>query len=76
MSSGMGGMDIRLPMGLMFLIIGAVIGGYGLMTNGQPMYEEHSLGVNINLIWGGVLAGFGILMLALTFLGAKKNPQS
>ncbi len=75
MSSGMGGMDIRLPMGLMFTIIGGVIAVFGLVTNGNDMYTEHSLGININLWWGLVMVGFGIVMLLLTVL-AKKSGKS
>jgi len=76
MSSGMGGMDIRLPMGLMFVLIGGVIAVYGLMTNGDVMYDEHSLGININMWWGLVLTGFGALMLLLTWLAAQKKKES
>ena len=72
MSGGMGGMDIRLPMGLMFLIIGAIIAGYGLSTSGDAMYTDHSLGININLVWGVVMSGFGIIMLALAVVFGKK----
>ncbi|MGN6369292.1 MAG: hypothetical protein ACTHN5_13615 [Phycisphaerae bacterium] len=68
MSGGMSGMDIRLPMGLMFAIIGAVIAIYGMMTGGDPMYTQHSLGININLWWGLVMAVFGVIMLILALL--------
>jgi hypothetical protein len=67
MSDGMGGMDIRLPMGLMFSIIGAVITVYGAFTRGSVMYSDHSLGININLWWGLVLLAFGVIMLLLSF---------
>ena len=76
MSSGMGGMDIRLPMGLMFLIIGLVIACFGLATNGDAMYTEHSLGININLWWGMVMAAFGLVMLLLTWMTAQKAKKS
>ncbi len=71
MSSGMGGMDLRLPMGLMFVIIGAIIAGFGAVTNGNAMYAEHSLGININLIWGLVMLAFGAVMLLLTYMARK-----
>ena len=70
MSSGMGGMDLRLPMGLMFVIIGAIIAGYGAMTGGNAMYAEHSLDYNINLIWGLVMLAFGAGHAAADFHGA------
>jgi hypothetical protein len=63
---GGSGMDIRLPMGLMFSIIGAIIAVYGLFTQGNAMYAEHSLGININLWWGTIMLLFGLTMLALS----------
>jgi hypothetical protein len=71
MSGGIGGMDIRLPMGLMFGIIGAIIAIYGAATGGDAMYETHSLGININLWWGIVMAAFGGVMLLLAFVARK-----
>jgi hypothetical protein len=73
MSGAMGGMDIRVPMGLMFAIIGAVIAVYGMITNGQPMYETHSLGVNINLWWGLFMFLFGAVMLLLAYVARDKG---
>lgn len=66
MSSTMG-MDIRLPMGLLFLYIGVRLVMFGAVTNNDPMYAEHSLGININLWWGMILALFGLVNLALTW---------
>jgi hypothetical protein len=57
------GLDIRLPIGLMFTLLGVLIGGYGLFSD-RAIYAR-SLGVNVNLIWGIVLLVFGLLMLAL-----------
>ena len=56
------GVDIRLPIGGMFSIFGAVLVVYGIMTYGNEMYER-SLGHNVNLIWGAVMLVFGLLML-------------
>jgi hypothetical protein len=61
------GMDIRLPMGLMFCIIGGLIAVYGATTNGDPMYQDRSLGINVNLCWGSVLLLFGLIMLGLVW---------
>jgi hypothetical protein len=57
------GLDIRLPIGMMFTLLGAMLAVYGLATNSDAMYQL-SLGLNINLIWGGVLFLFGAVMLA------------
>jgi len=58
-------LDLRLPMGLMFSIVGAMLAIYGVITRSGSMYEEHSLGININFYWGLALLGFGLIMLLL-----------
>jgi hypothetical protein len=73
MSGGMGGMDIRTPMGLMFAIIGIIIAVFGMTTSGDPMYDKHSLGININLWWGLVMAAFGIIMLVMALVAGKSK---
>jgi hypothetical protein len=67
------GLDLRLPIGMMFSLLGAILAIYGLATNSDAMYLV-SLGININLIWGGVLFVFGVVMLvfALRARFAKK----
>jgi hypothetical protein len=68
------GLDIRIPIGLMFSILGAVLVIYGSVSNPQ-IYRDHSLGVNINLIWGAVIFVFGLIMLLLAWLGRKARPD-
>ena len=41
-------LDIRVPIGAMFSLIGILLAIYGLMTNGELMYAK-SLGINMNL---------------------------
>ena len=65
------GLDIRWPIGLMFTLIGALLTGTGLLTNGNAEMYHRSLDININLIWGLVLLIFGALMLLLAWRGAK-----
>lgn len=57
--------DIRVPVGVMFLVLGGLLAAYGLVS-GPEIYRAHSLGVNLNLGWGLVMALFGAVMLALT----------
>jgi hypothetical protein len=57
-------LDLRIPMGLMFLLVGAILSVYGLLTAGSPIYEK-SVGININLIWGVVMLVFGGAMFLL-----------
>jgi hypothetical protein len=67
-------MDIRLPLGLMFAVVGAVLVGFGAMTVSHPMYREHSLGVNLN-VWAGLgILAFGLAMLWLARRGAARRP--
>ena len=61
-------LDIRLPMGLLFLILGVILAGYGLMSD-PAIYQEHSLGQNVNLVWGSIFALFGAFMLWLSRRG-------
>jgi hypothetical protein len=58
-------LDLRLPMGLMFSLVGAMLAIYGAFTRSYAMYNEHSLGINVNLWWGLGLLGFGLLTLGL-----------
>ena len=66
------GFDIRMPIGMLFTLFGILLIGYGAATRESEMYAEHSLGVNMNLWWGGALLVFGLAMLALTRLRRKE----
>ena len=60
------GLDIRLPIGLMFGTLGGLLslyGLYGALSGSGEIYARHSLGVNVNLWWGLALVVFGSLML-------------
>jgi len=57
------GLDIRLPIGLMFTLVGVIMAIYGALTNGDAMYAQHSLDINVNLYWGCAMLVFGVLML-------------
>ncbi len=63
-------LDIRIPTGLLFLVIGVLLTGFGLMTPDSQIYER-SLGININAVWGLVLIAFGALMLGLAIRSAR-----
>jgi hypothetical protein len=60
------GLDIRLPMGMLFTILGILLIGFGLLSD--PTIYVQSLGINVNFRWGLVLLAFGMVML---FLGAR-----
>ena len=62
------GLDIRIPIGSMFAIIGALLAGYGAFTNGNAEMYKRSLSLNINLWWGLFLLAFGAIMLTCVYL--------
>jgi len=62
--------DLRLPLGLMFTLFGALLTGFGLISD--PAIYKKSLGINVNLNWGLVLLTFGVLCLVFA-LRARKN---
>jgi len=66
-------MDIRLPLGLMFAIHGALLAGFGAATASSTIYREHSLGINVNL-WSGLgMLAFGGSMLWLARRSGKRE---
>lgn len=62
------GLDIRTPIGYMFILVGGLLAGYG-QFGPQGIYQR-SLGININLRWGIVMLAFGTVM---ALLGTRKS---
>lgn len=65
------GIDIRLPLGGLFVVLGLLLAGYGL-TADKAVFAV-SLGINIDLIWGAVMTVFGAGMLGLWASGRRKG---
>ena len=65
------GLDIRLPIGGLFTVLGLLLAGYGLVSE-KALYER-SLGINVNLEWGLVMLIFGVIMAVLGRRGAGKG---
>ena len=63
------GLDVRLPVGVMFGIMGALLVGYGVLGD-QSIYAR-SLGINVNTIWGGVMIVFAAVLLLLAARRAR-----
>jgi hypothetical protein len=59
-------LDIRLPIGGLFTLLGLLLTGYGLL--GDAADYRRSLGHNVNLWWGMVVLVFGLIFL---FLGRR-----
>ncbi|MEO8663084.1 MAG: hypothetical protein ABI693_31785 [Bryobacteraceae bacterium] len=48
-------MDLRIPVSILFVTLGALLAGYGWSASA-------TLGWEINVLWGAVMLGFGLLM--------------
>lgn len=70
------GLDIRLPIGLMFTLLGAILGIYGLCTASSTELYQSSLDIDINLWWGGVLFVFGLAMLIPALRSRRAAPKA
>lgn len=64
------GLDIKIPIGLMFTLLGLMLAIFGLATSGNSELYSRSLDININLWTGLVMLVVGVLMLAT----AKRKP--
>src|SRR2546427_9212740 len=62
-------LDVRLPIGALFSVLGVLLAAYGAATRGRP--GTAPTGVPIDLVWGLVLLAFGALMLALARRGMR-----
>ncbi|HTA49797.1 MAG TPA: hypothetical protein VK930_10115 [Verrucomicrobiae bacterium] len=68
------GLDIRLPIGLLFSVIGLLLVGFGVFAD-KVIYQR-SLGLNVNLVWGAVLFVFGLIMLLLGRRSSASHPRA
>ncbi len=69
-------LDLRIPIGLLFSLLGLLLVGYGLLSD--PRMYQVSLGININAWAGGGMLVFGALMLGSAWLGGRsdlKDPE-
>jgi hypothetical protein len=66
-------MDIRLPIGALFTLIGLLLAGYGAATLGRPGMSP--TGIPIDLVWGAILLLFGVAMLALGRRAGRSGPH-
>jgi hypothetical protein len=66
-------LDIRLPIGLMFSLFGLLLVAVGVMPDAEN--HKQSLGININLWWGVVMALFGGFMLYFAWKGSQSAPE-
>jgi hypothetical protein len=64
-------LDLRWPLGLIFTLFGAILTGFGLLSD--PGLYRRSLDINVNAIWGAVVLVFGLAMLGLAFRARKRG---
>ncbi len=69
------GLDIKIPIGGMFTLLGVILTIFGLLTNGNDMYDT-SLNININLWSGLFMLIFGLSMLFAAYKTKKNKSQS
>jgi uncharacterized membrane protein len=58
--------DIKIPIGLMFTVLGIFLTIVGVSTNSDVELYKKSLEININLWSGVIMLVFGILMLVFS----------
>jgi len=76
------GLDVRWPLGLLFVLLGALLLGYGLLLEptqataftGEPPGMQVAADV-INMTWGAVLLLFGAVVLYLARRGRRGSTQ-
>ncbi len=64
------GLDIRLPIGIIFTLYGVILLLFGLFTD--PAIFERSLNVNIDLWWGAAMLVFGLFMGGLALRASRR----
>ncbi len=67
------GIDLRVPVGSLFSVLGVLLTAYGTATLGQP--GTMPTGVAIDVIWGVVLLAFGVGMLLLARRARARSRQ-
>lgn len=63
-------LDVRLPIGWLFIVLGVMLAGYGYVN---PPVESFNFGtlslpLNLNVPWGILMAIFGLIMVSLAKL--------
>ena len=63
--SGSANLDLRLPIGVLFLLLGAILAVFGVLTRADTVMYAQSGGINITLAWGAAMLLFGGIMTTL-----------
>jgi ABC-type Fe3+-siderophore transport system permease subunit len=64
-------MDLRIPVSLIFILLGGILAIYGLM---QPDdIPAVDLGLRVNLIWGMAMCLFGAILGAAVLISRRRS---
>jgi sulfite exporter TauE/SafE len=66
----MASLDIRLPIGGLFALIGAILGAYGAIVHPQT-----TVGINIDLWWGAAMLVFGLALFAFGWSAGHRERE-
>ena len=70
--SGAAGLDVRVPIGGLFTVLGLMLSGYGLVVGSGSASLSAGNSTNVNLWWGLVMLVFGMLLLLGSFLARRR----
>jgi len=65
--------DIRIPIGLLFVILGLILAVFGIFSMNDAALYARSLGKNINLWTGILMLLFGGVMLLFSLKSRKRK---
>lgn len=72
MSEG-GRLDLRYPIGGLFLVLGLILAAYGAATGANAEMYARATGVNVNLWWGVVMLAFGAFMWGMAMRAGRRD---
>ena len=64
-------MDLRIPVALMFILLGAILALYGLLAPNDIAPVD--LGIRVNLLWGALMCVFGVGLGSLALWSRSRN---
>ncbi len=66
-------LNLKFPLGALLSFYGLLLIIYGLFTASE--HYQKSLGININLVWGGLVLLVGIVMLLASFIKKRQDKR-
>jgi hypothetical protein len=64
-------MDLRIPIAVMFVVLGVILGGYGLFVPSDVAPRD--LGIQVNLLWGSFMCVFGIVLGSFALFSRRRS---